>query len=78
MRHFVQMGFCDQFPRWLAGHKVYLAIAAQIGKVPMKNIKITREIQNQDRAPKYLETIMSKEGKSRSEVKARASAVIYR
>jgi hypothetical protein len=44
MRHFVQMGCCDQFPRWLAGHKVYLAIAAQIGKVLMKNIRITLEI----------------------------------
>tara|TARA_B110001452_G_scaffold195531_1_gene165526 strand:+ start:388 stop:591 length:204 start_codon:yes stop_codon:yes gene_type:complete len=64
MRHFVQMGCCDQFPRWLAGHEVYPATAAQIGKVPLKNVKITREIQNQDRAPKYLETIMSKEGKA--------------
>ena len=78
MRHFVQMGRCDEFPRWLAGHKVYLAIAAHIGKVPMKNVKITPENQNQDRAPKYLETIMSKEDKSHSGVKARASAVIYR
>jgi hypothetical protein len=78
MRHFVQMGYCDQFPRWLAGHKGCLTIAAQIGKALIKNIKITPNIQNQDRAPKYLETIMSKEGKSRSGVKARASAVIYR
>jgi hypothetical protein len=78
MRHFVQKGRCDQFPRWLAGHKGCLTIAAQIGKALMKNVKITLNTQNQDRTPKYLETTMSQEGKSRSGVKTRASAVIYR
>jgi hypothetical protein len=55
MRHFVQMVCCDQFPRWLAGHKVCAAIAAQIGKALIKSIKITWKTQNQDSAQKYLE-----------------------
>jgi hypothetical protein len=61
MRNFVQMGCCDQFPRWLAGHKGCLTIAAQIGKALMKNVKITPNTQNQNRAPKYLETIISRQ-----------------
>jgi len=59
MHHFVQMVCCNQFPRWLAGHKVCVAIAAQIGKALMKNIKITWKTKNQDSAPKYLETSIS-------------------
>jgi hypothetical protein len=59
MRNFVQMGCCDQFPRWLAGHKGCLTITAQISKALMKNVKITLNIQNQDHAPEYLEAIIS-------------------
>jgi len=48
-------------------HKIFfricLAIAAQIGKAPIKNFKIMRTSQNQDRTPKYLETIMSRKCK---------------
>jgi hypothetical protein len=43
MRHFVQMGCYDQFPRWLAGHKICPAIAAQTGKAPIKKVNITEK-----------------------------------
>ena len=36
----------------------------QIGKVPMKNVQIMRESQNHYSAPKHLEKIMPKEGKT--------------
>jgi hypothetical protein len=65
MRHFVQMGCCDQFPRWLAGHKICPAIAAQTGKAPIKKVNITEKTKNQDRAPKYLATIILRQEKAK-------------
>jgi len=63
MRHFVQMSCCNQFSQWLAGYRVRLTIAAQIGMAPVKNRNIIANKPKSGLHPTYLETIISRQRK---------------
>jgi hypothetical protein len=66
MRHFVQMGCCDQFQRWLAGYKICPAIAAQTGKAPIKNVNITEKTLKSGSRTKIFGNNHIKTGKSKT------------